>query len=108
MVCQHHHIKESVVIYPPSHAQLELLLKTFEPMANGFRMWLSDLKVARSVKLLASGTPFHGQSEVWRSTGEAKARVARDKAIKARANMALQYRRPWTTENGTGKPGFIY
>jgi hypothetical protein len=58
-------------------------------MANGFRMVVLDLKAARSVKLLASGTPFDGQSEVWRSVGEAKERAARNKAIKARANMVL-------------------
>lgn len=52
---------------------------------------MSDLKAARSVKLLASGTPLNGQSEVWRSTGEAKARVAslKDEAIRVRENMAL-------------------
>ena len=58
-------------------------------MANGFWMVVLDLKVARSVKLLASGTPFDGQSEVWRSVGEAKERAVKNKAIKARANMVL-------------------
>jgi len=58
-------------------------------VANGLRMLVLDLKAARSVKLLASGTPFHGHSEVWRSAGEAKERVARNGAIKARAKMIL-------------------
>jgi len=58
-------------------------------MANGFRMLVSDLEAARRVKLLASGTPFHGQSEVWRSAGEAKERVARNEEINARANIVL-------------------
>ena len=71
-------------------------------MANGFRILVSDLETARRVKLLASGTPFHGHSEVWRSAGEAKERVARNEAIKARENMVL------ATEDGTGRPGFIY
>lgn len=58
-------------------------------MANGFWMLVSDLETARSVKLLAFGTPFHGQSEVWRSRGEAEESVARNEAMKARANMSL-------------------
>jgi len=48
---------------------------------------VSDLEAARRVKLLASGTPFDGQREVWRSASEAKERVARNEAIYARANM---------------------
>jgi len=47
-------------------------------MANGFRMLVLDLEAARSAKLLASGTPFHGHSGVWRSAGEAKERMVRD------------------------------
>ena len=75
-------------------------------MANGFRMLVSDLKVERRVKFLASGTPFHGQSEVWRSAGEAKERAARNEAIKVKANMELPY--VLVTEDGTERPGFIY
>jgi len=58
-------------------------------MANGFRMLVFDIEAARKVKLLASGIPFRGDSEVERSAGEAKERVARDEAIKARAKMVL-------------------
>ena len=41
--------------------------------------------------MLASGTPFHGQSGVWRPTlaGEARERVARNEAKMARANITL-------------------
>ena len=48
------------------------------------------MNTARSVKLLASGMPFHGQRGVWpRPTmaGEASERVDIDKATKARASM---------------------
>jgi len=58
-------------------------------MANVFRMLVSDLKPARRVKLLASGNPPHGQSEVCRSAGEADEKVARNEAMRAMANIVL-------------------
>jgi len=69
-------------------------------------MLASDLEAARRVKFLASGTPFDAQNEVWRSAGEADEKVARNKAMRTRANMVLSY--VLATKNGRGRPGFIY
>ncbi len=52
-------------------------------------MALSVLKTARSVKLSAFATPFHGQPDVWYSTGKARENTARNEAIKAMFNMIL-------------------
>ena len=73
----------------PSHARELKSGKTLKPRDNGFWILVSVLKTARRVKLFAFGTPFHGQSDVWRPTGEARERVARNRAIKARANMVV-------------------
>ncbi len=63
--------------------------RPFDPRANGFRMSSFVLKTARSVKLSAFWTPFHGQLEgdVWRPTGEARESVARNDAKKTVVNM---------------------
>jgi len=61
----------------------------FDPRANDFRMALSVLKTARSVKLSAFATPFHGQPDVWYSTGKARENTARNEAIRAMFNMIL-------------------
>lgn len=88
---QRDHLGEGGGENTPIHARELSPGSTVEPRTNGIWTLLSVLRIARSVKLFAFGTPFHGQSDVWFPVlaRETRERVAKNEATRGKGNIVL-------------------